>query len=94
VADDLRRETEELLRYCGELTRRMGRGGIPDVASLVARYEQLKEALDAVSAKEVAWADERARVLIAKLEAVQKSLVTLRRLKGTAGGSGDAGSDR
>lgn len=91
MADDLRRETEELLRYCGELTRRMGRGGITDTASLVARYEELKEALDAVSAQEVAWADERARALITKLEAVQKSLATLRRLKSAANGPGDAG---
>jgi hypothetical protein len=91
VADDLRKETEELLRYCGELSRRLGRGGITDVASLVALYDQLKDALDAVSAQEVAWADERARVLIAKLEAVQKSLATLRRLKGAADGPGSAG---
>ena len=91
MSDDLRRETEELLRYCGELTRRMGRGGITDVASLVALSEQLKEALDAVSAQEVAWADERARVLITKLEALQKSLTALRRLKGAADGPDDAG---
>lgn len=81
MSEDLRKESEELFRYCGELTRRIGHGGITDVSSLVALYERLKQALDAVSSHELAWADERARTLIDKLTAVQTSLAALRRLK-------------
>ena len=81
MSEDLRKESEELFRYCGELTRRIGHGGITGVSSLVALYERLKQALDAVSAHELVWADERARTLIDKLAAVQASLAALRRLK-------------
>ncbi len=81
MSEDLRKESEELFRYCGELTRRIGHGGITDVPSLVALYERLKQALDGVSTHVLVWADERARTLIDKLTVVQAGLAALRRLK-------------
>src|SRR5437763_17222246 len=45
---DIRRETEELVRYYGELVRRLGQSGVRDVADLLALYERLGRALETV----------------------------------------------
>jgi ribonuclease D len=81
MADDLRREMEELLRYCSEIVRRVGQGGIADVTHLVALYEQLRQALDAVSFQELTWAEERAKALIDKLLRLSSRLEDIRRVK-------------
>ena len=81
MPEDLRKESEELLRYFGELVRRIGHGGITDIAQLVALYEQLKRALGSVSTQELVWADEQARRLAGKLDVVSRGLEAMRQLK-------------
>jgi len=85
VRQDLRRESEELLRYCGELDRRIGEGGIADISSLLELSEQLERALNAVSEQELLWAEERAKQLIEELRAVSGSLEAMRQLKARLG---------
>jgi len=85
VRQDLRRESEELLRYCGELDRRIGEGGIADISSLLELSEQLERALNAVSEQELLWAEERAKQLIEELRAVSESLEAMRQLKARLG---------
>ena len=46
---DIRRETEELVRYYGELVRRLSQSGVRDVADLLGLYERLGRALETVS---------------------------------------------
>jgi len=85
VRQDLGRESEELLRYCGELDRRIGEGGIADISSLLELSEQLERALNAVSEQEILWAEERAKRLIEELRAVSESLEAMRQLKARLG---------
>jgi len=85
VRQDLRRESEELLRYCGELDRRIGEGGITDISSLLDLSEQLERALNAVSEQELLWAEERAKQLIEELRAVSEGLEAIRQLKARLG---------
>ena len=85
MRQDLRRESEELLRYCGELDRRIGEGGIADISSLLELSEQLERALNAVSEQELLWAEERAKRLIEELRAVSESLESIRQLKARLG---------
>lgn len=81
MAEGLRKESDEFVRYWGEIVRRMGRGGVSDVAHLVTLYEQLKRALDSVSVQELTWADQQAKQLIDKLVAMNSRLEKMRRLK-------------
>ena len=85
MRQDLRRESEELLRYCGELDRRIGEGGITDISSLLDLSEQLERALNAVSEQELLWAEERAKQLIEELRAVSEGLEAIRQLKARLG---------
>jgi len=80
---DIRRETEELVRYYGELVRRLGQsGGVRDVADLLALYERLGRALEAVSRQEIGWVTEQVQRLIEALVHMDSNLDALRRLKG------------
>jgi hypothetical protein len=89
MAEDVQREAEELMRYYGELVRRMGQGGIKDVAGLLALYEQLKRALDSVSVHELTWAHERTAQLVNRLVGIDSGLQAIRRLKAALEGGGE-----
>ncbi len=81
MSNDLGKESEEFFRYCSELVRRIGSGGVADIPHLLTLYEQLRRALDAISVQEIDWAEERAQRLLEKLMTVNTRLQTLRRLK-------------
>lgn len=83
---DIRREAEELSRYYSELVRRISQKGVRDVADLLALYEQLRRALDAVSRQEIGWAVEQTDRLVEQLVHMDANLQALRRLKGVLGG--------
>ena len=83
MSADIRRETEELVRYYGELVRRLGQsGGVRDVADLLALHERLGRALEAVSRQEIGWVTEQVQRLIEALVRMDSNLDALRRLKG------------
>ena len=83
---DIRREAEELVRYYGELGRRISQKGVRDVADLLSLYEQLRRAIDAVSRQEISWAVEQTERLVEHLVHVDANLQALRRLKGVMSG--------
>ena len=78
---DILRETEELVRYYGELVRRLGQSGVRDVADLLALYERLGRALETVSRQEIGWVTEQVQRLIEALVRMDSNLDALRRLK-------------
>jgi len=78
---DIRREAEELVRYYGELVRRLGQNGVRDVADLLALHERLGRALEAVSRQEIGWVTEQVQRLIEVLVRMDSNLDALRRLK-------------
>ena len=79
---DIRRETEELVRYYGELVRRLSQSGVRDVADLLGLYERLGRALETVSRQEIGWVTEQVQRLIEALVLMDSNLDALRRLKG------------
>jgi hypothetical protein len=82
---DIRREAEELVRYYSELVRRISQKGVRDVSELLALYEQLRRAADAVSRQEIGWAVEQTERLVEQLVQMDANLQALRRLKGLLG---------
>ena len=78
---DIRRETEELMRYYGELGRRLTQSGVRGVPDLIALHEQIKRSLDAFSRQEIGWAAEQTQRLVEALVRMDANLAALRRLK-------------
>ncbi len=89
---DIGREAEELVRYYGELMRRLGQSGVRDVADLLALHERLARALDAVSRQEIGWVTEQVQRLIEALVRMDSNLDALRRLKRALSALPEAGS--
>jgi len=81
MAIDVRRETEELVRYYTELVRRLPQNGVRDVAELIALFEQLRAAVEAIGNQEIVWASTQAQRLIEALVRMDANLQALRRLK-------------
>jgi len=92
MSADIHRETEELVRYYGELVRRLGQSGVRDVADLLALYERLGRALEAVSRQEIGWVTEQVQRLIEALVRMDADLDALRRLKSTLSTAPEGGS--
>ena len=80
---DIRQEAEELVRYHAELVRRLAQSGVQDVAELLARYDQLRRALDTLSKQEIGWAAEQVARLVEALVRMDANLQALGRLKRT-----------
>jgi hypothetical protein len=80
MASDIRREAEDLVRYHGELVRRLTQAGVRDVAELLGLYDQLRRALDAVSRQEIVWAAEQTSRLASALEQQRTDLARLAEL--------------
>src|SRR5437763_14252023 len=78
---DIRRETEELVRYYGELVRRLSQSGVSDVADLPGLYERLGRALETVSRQEIGWVTELVQLLIVALVFMDSNHDAIRRLK-------------
>jgi hypothetical protein len=91
MANDFRREAEELARYYSELGRRLTQHGVRDVADLLALHERLTRALEAVTRQELGWAAEQTQRLLEHLVQMDASVQGLRRLKAdlAAGAAGD-----
>jgi hypothetical protein len=89
---DIRREAEDLVRYYGELVRRLGQTGVRDVPDLLALHERLGRALDAVSRQEIGWVTEQVQRLIEALVRMDSNLEALRRLKQALGAFPAAGA--
>src|SRR5947199_76130 len=92
MSADIRRETEELVRYYGELVRRLGQSGVRGVADLLALYERPGRALEGVSRQEIGWGTEQGQRLIEALGRMAAGLDALRPLKSTLSTAPEGGS--
>ncbi len=81
MANDLQRDADELWRYYSELGRRIAQTGVRDVPDVLALYEQLRRALEAVTRQEIVWALEQAETLMERLLRLDADLAALRALK-------------
>jgi hypothetical protein len=78
---DIRREADDLIRYYGELVRRLEQTGVRDIGELLALYERIGRAIDAISTQEIGWVAEQAQRLIGELVRMNSNLDALRLLK-------------
>ena|SRR5438128_1836156 len=81
MAADIRRDADQLMRYYGELIRRLTENGVRDVAELLVLYEQLQRAVSALTPQEISWACDQVQALIRQLVTMDSNLQALRRLK-------------
>ena len=81
MTSDVQREADELWRYYSELSRRLTQAGVRDVPDLLGLYEQLRRALESISAQEIQWALEQAERLIETLVRMDSDLQALKALK-------------
>jgi hypothetical protein len=82
---DIRREADDLIRYYGELVRRLEHTGVRDIGELLALYERIGRAIDAISTQEIGWVTEQAQRLIGELVRMSSNLDALRLLKTALG---------
>jgi hypothetical protein len=88
---DIRREADDLIRYYGELVRRLEHTGVRDIGELLALYERIGRAIDAISTHEIGWVTEQAQRLIGELVRMNSNLDALRLLKTALGGADERG---
>jgi len=81
MTTDIRRDADQLMRYYGELMRRLTQNGVRDVAELLTLYEQLQRSVSALTAQEISWACDQVQGLIRQLVGMDSNIQALRRLK-------------
>jgi hypothetical protein len=92
MLDRMRRQTEDLIRYYGELNRRVAHSGLEGIPGLLQTTNQVEAALAAVSSQEIDWMVREVRVLLEQLVRIDAQVQQLRDLKMEMDGDG-AGND-
>lgn len=77
--DQMLEQAEAVLRFSGELQRRMSEVGVEGISGVMSLYAQLRSALEKVSHDELDWA---AAEVNRVLESLTKISDEVRRLKG------------
>jgi hypothetical protein len=81
MLDQMRRQTEDLIRYYGELNRRVAHHGLEGIPGLLEITTQVEAALAAVSTQEIEWMVREVRALLEHLVRVDAQVQRLRDLK-------------
>ena len=89
MVDEMRRQTEDVIRYYGEIDRRVAHTGVDGVTGLLELSHQIEAALGAVAAQELEWMLSEVRGLLDRLVRMDSQLQALRTLKATLGDDGD-----
>ncbi len=74
-------QAEAVLRFSGELQRRMSEVGVEGVGGVMALYAQLRSALEKVSHDELDWAGAEVTRVIESLNKISDELGRLQALK-------------
>ena len=77
----MRRQTEDVIRYYGELDRRVANAGMDGIVGLLTTSQHLEAALATVASEELAWTVSEIRALVEQLVRVDSRLQALRALK-------------
>jgi len=87
---EMRRHTEDVIRYYGELDRRIASAGMNGIAGLLTSCQQVETALASVTGQELEWMVAEVKHLLEQLVAVDANLERLRALKAhLSDGGGD-----
>jgi len=77
----MRRRTEDIIRYYGELNRRIERAGIDGVPRLLETATIVERALGEMTSQELAWVADEIKRLLDQLVEMESQLQRLRELK-------------
>ena len=81
MVEDMRRQTEDIIRYYGELDRRVTHTGLDGIAGLLETSHQIESALGVVTSQEIEWMVSEVRSLLDRLVRMDGQLQALRALK-------------
>ena len=88
----MRRRTEDIVRYYGELSRRLASTGIDGIAQLLEVQKQLEMAMAEVAPQELDWIADELRRVLDELVEMDAKLQSLRELKMMVNGVGSDGN--
>ena len=88
MLDNVRRQTEDIIRYYGELNRRVAATGTNGIPQLLEISKQIESAVAEVAAQELTWAGEEIRRVLEELARMDAQLCHLRELKAALDRSG------
>lgn len=77
----MRRQTEDVIRYYGELDRRVANTGMEGIAGLLTVSQHVETALSVVAPQELEWMMRELRTLLDRLVRIDSQLQELRALK-------------
>jgi hypothetical protein len=89
MVDQMRRQTEDVIRYYGELDRRVANAGMDGLAGLVIVAQHVEAALGVVASQELEWTVRELRALVERLVRIDSQLQRLRALKIALAADGD-----
>lgn len=89
MRDDLRRQTEDIIRYYGELNRRVAGTGLAGIPNVLELAKQLEVALGEVAGKELEWVGAEIKRLLDELVAMDGQIQHLRELKAVLEGAAE-----
>ncbi len=81
MLEEMRRHTEDIIRYYGELSRRVAGNGVDGIPHLLELAKQLETAVADVGAEELAWIGTEIKELLDQLVRMDAQLERLRDLK-------------
>ena len=81
MLDQMRRQTEDIIRYYGELSRRVAGNGMEGIPHLLELAKQVETALADVGTQELNWISAEIKQLLDQLVHMDAQLQRLRELK-------------
>ena len=81
MVEQMRRQTEDLIRYYGEIDRRVAHTGMEGIAGLLEVSQQVEAALSVVASQELDWVVSELHTLLERLVRMDTQLQRLRALK-------------
>jgi hypothetical protein len=81
MSDNMRRQTEDIIRYYGELNRRIATAGMEGIPKLLEASRQIEHALGEVAPQELDWLLAEIKRLLDQLVLMDSQLQRLRELK-------------
>lgn len=81
MIDDMRRQTEDIIRYYGEIDRRIMHVGLDGVVGLLELSKAMETALAVVAPQEIEWVTNEIRGLLDRLVQIDAELQQLKTLK-------------
>jgi len=88
MLERMRRQTEDIVRYYGEIDRRIASTGTDGVVGLLTMSRQLESAVAVIGSQEIEWVVSEVRRLLDELVQIDAQLERLRQLKMVIGDDG------